>query len=442
MCSTVEVGEIETAQAAVDVALTRLQSRLDGAAPDISHDQLATLVAELTRARARCDALLLAAVGEVDARGTCVLDGALTTGAWLRAVAHETPGRAARIVRTARTLRSGLLPNTAAALTAGAISGAHATVIADATRDAPAGAVALIEAEAVQTATEGDVRATANLMRAFQHALDPDAADGAAVRRYDRAGITLSPTLSGTAVISGSADESTAAVIAAAVHAAGPPVRGDTRTASRRRLDALADICRHWLDSPGTASAGRTGRHRNQLVVTLDAFQLAASPPAPARAQAPAGTGTASPGGTLTWAGPITASTARRLGCDSLVTFVTLGPGGQVVEAGTQRRYFGTAKRAAMIARDGDTCCAPFCDRPVAWSDGHHLVPVASGGPTTVANGALPCEAHHLMLHEGHWQLQRLPVGRYRLVHPATGKTLGPEPPRAGHSRPPPQPPD
>ena len=315
-------------------------------------------------------------------------------------------------------------------------------MIADATRDAPAGAVTLIEAEAVQTATDGDVRATADLMRAFQHALDPDAADAAAVRRYERAGLTLSPTLTGVTVISGTADESTAAVVAAAVHAAGPPVRGDGRTAARRRLDALADICRHCLDSPDTASAGRTGRHRSQLVVTLDGAGLAAAPAAPAQAPAAASTDTASPGGTLTWAGWITASTGRRLGCDSLATFVRLGPDGTVVEAGSQRRFFTAAQRRAIVARDGDICCAPHCDRPVAWADGHHLVPVEVGGPTTIANGALPCEAHHLMLHEGHWQLDRLPDGRYRLVHPATGKTLGPEPSRAGHSRPPPRPRD
>ena len=70
-----------------------------------------------------------------------------------------------------------------------------------------------------------------------------------------------------------------------------------------------------------------------------------------------------------------------------------------------------------MIARDGDTCCAPYCDRPSAWSDGHHLTPVSHGGPTTIANGALPCEGHHLQLHEGHWTLERLPDGRYLMRH-------------------------
>jgi hypothetical protein len=329
-------------------------------------------------------------------------------------------------------LRSGVLPNTSAALAAGAISGRHAAVIADGVKGAPAGAVALIEPEAVATAAEGDVVATANVMRAFQHALDPDAADEKALRRYERAGITFPTLLDGGFAITGSMDESTGAAITAAVDAASPLTNGDTRTAARRRLDGLHRICRYWIDNAEPdpdVTARRTSRSRARLVVTIDHAGLA---------------GQTSPGGTLSWHGPIAASTAQRMGCDSTATFVTLDADGNVVEAGTQRRFFTQSQVLAMIARDGDRCCAPYCDRPSAWSDGHHLTPRSQGGPTTIANGALPCEGHHLQLHEGHWTLERLPDGRYLMRHRDTGKTLGPEPPRPGHNRPPPDepPPD
>ena len=154
---------------------------------------------------------------------------------------------------------------------------------------------------------------------------------------------------------------------------------------------------------------------------------------------ATAGVAGGSPGGTLSWVGRIAGSTARRVGCDAHATYVTIGPDGSVIEAGSGRRFFTAAQRRAMIARDGDRCPAPYCDRPIAWADAHHLVPVAQHGPTTVANGALPCQGHHLLLHEGHWQLHRLPDGRYQLHHPATGKTIGPEPHPPGHNRPPPR---
>ena len=57
----------------------------------------------------------------MDADGTHAYDGCLSASAWVRAVGHQTMGEAARTVRTARTLRSGVLPNTTAALAAGAI---------------------------------------------------------------------------------------------------------------------------------------------------------------------------------------------------------------------------------------------------------------------------------------------------------------------------------
>jgi hypothetical protein len=432
MCSTGNAG-VEAGVAAADTALT---AALRDGVEHLSHDQSSALLTQLRALTAKADALTLAVVGKVDADGSHTYDGCLSTGAWVRAVGHQTMAEAARTVRTARTLRSGVLPNTAAALAAGAITGRHAAVIADAVKDAPTGAVALIEPEAVATAVEGDVAATANVMRAFAHALDPDAADQKALRRYQRAGITFSPLLDGGFAVSGTADETTGAAITAAIDAAAPLVTGDTRTAARRRLDGLHRIATHWLDTATPDSdptgdtadptARRTSRSRARLIVTLDANGLA---------------GHTSPGGTLSWAGPIAATTAQRLGCDTTATFVTLDHNGEVVEAGSQRRFFTNSQRAAMIARDGDTCPAPYCDRPSAWSDGHHLVPVEQGGTTTVANGALPCEAHHVQLHEGHWTLERLPDGRYLIRHPATGRTLGPEPPRPGHNRPPPEPP-
>lgn len=161
-------------------------------------------------------------------------------------------------------------------------------------------------------------------------------------------------------------------------------------------------------------------------------------PPAPASdGFTPVGSG--SPGGTLSWVGRIAGSTARRIACDADVTTVVLDPDGEVMSAATERRYFTPAQRRAMIARDGDRCIWPWCDRPVVWSDGHHLQWYSSGGATTVENGALPCAAHHKSLHEGGWTADRLPDGRY-LVRHRDGRSLGPEPHPPGHNRPPPRP--
>lgn len=322
----------------------------EGRVRDLSHDQLSALVAGVRREQARLEAVLLTAVGEVDARGSHVHDGALSSGAWLRMRTNATPNEATGTVRTARVLRSGVLPETAAALAAGDISPQHARVITSGVADAPAAAVALIEREAVEAARSADVRAAAGVMKAFQHALDPDDADAAAVRRYERAGITLTPTLDGSLAITGTADEVSGATLATAVDAASPLLPGDRRTAARRRLDGLVAICRRYLASPDAPRTGRVGHPH--VIVTVDAHTLAAdaSAAAPGRAApdgSPKGSSNASmsgsPGATLSWIGRIAGSTARRLGCSSLATIVAIGPDGRVVEAGSQRRFFTAA---------------------------------------------------------------------------------------------------
>ncbi|HTE72085.1 MAG TPA: DUF222 domain-containing protein, partial [Actinomycetes bacterium] len=146
----VAMKQVESDSRALAAALA------DGAVRDLSHEELRELVATGRAVQALIDAVVLAAVGEVDARGSCVHDGALTTGAWLRSTVTVTPAEAAGAVRTARALRGGLLPGTVAALAAGEITARHAQVIADGIHTtssgghrgpAPAQAVALIEPE-------------------------------------------------------------------------------------------------------------------------------------------------------------------------------------------------------------------------------------------------------------------------------------------------------
>jgi hypothetical protein len=60
----------------------------------------------------------------------------------------------------------------------------------------------------------------------------------------------------------------------------------------------------------------------------------------------------------------------------------------------------------------------PDCDRPLAWCEGHHLVPWLEGGPTDLPNLALLCRAHHHAVHEGGWQLTRGPDGRFTATGP------------------------
>jgi hypothetical protein len=165
-------------------------------------------------------------------------------------------------------LRSGALPRVAAALASGDISARHAQVIATGVEGAPAGAVELIEAEVVDVAAEADVRSVSSLMRRFQHALDPESADAAAMRRWERRGLTLAPMLDGAMDIRGTADETSGAVLATAVDTIAPLEPGDARSGAQRRLDGLTEICRRFLADPDAPRRGGGGRPH--LIVTID----------------------------------------------------------------------------------------------------------------------------------------------------------------------------
>lgn len=437
-----------------------------------SHDELSTLLRVTRTVQARLQFVQLAVVREVDTRGSYTEDGALSTAAWVRMQARMTPGEAFGAVRTARVLGSGMLPATAAALAAGEVDHGHVRAIATGVEGAPVGAVALIEPEALEVARQADPRAVTALMRRFTHSLDPDAADEAALARYERRGLTLSPLPDGAVHIRGLADDVNGSLIGTAVDAASPLVPGDRRTAAQRRLDALGDICRRFLAGPDAPMIG--GGHAHVIVTVDGATVSAAAHPAPGSDDGAPGAGAGvadaaaraaslgllepddwfitdlhrpdtdspapggGPGATLSWVGPIAGSTARRVACDADVTVVLIDEHGRVTHEQRHRRFFTPAQRRAMIARDGDRCAVPYCDRPIAWSDGHHLVAWSRGGPTTAANGALPCAGHHTLLHEGGWHLQRLPDGRYLMRH-RDGKTIGPEPHRPGNNRPPPR---
>jgi hypothetical protein len=63
-------------------------------------------------------------------------------------------------------------------------------------------------------------------------------------------------------------------------------------------------------------------------------------------------------------------------------------------------------------------CVFPGCERPLAWSEGHHLWHWINGGPTNLDNLALLCRAHHRAVHEGGWQLTRGPDGQFSATPP------------------------
>ncbi len=76
---------------------------------------------------------------------------------------------------------------------------------------------------------------------------------------------------------------------------------------------------------------------------------------------------------------------------------------GMVTGHSDTRRTFTENQRLAILARDGG-CTFPGCDRPGAWTQIHHIIAWADGGPTTIDNGAMICGYHHRTFDKLGWQ--------------------------------------
>jgi hypothetical protein len=199
----------------------------------------------------------------------------------------------------------------------------------------------------------------------------------------------LSTTLDGRVAVDGMLSPEQGALALAAVRAfATPTGPEDTRTAAQRRADGFTEAIRAGLDA-GTLPV--TGGQRPHLTLTIDFSRFLDH-------RIPTG---------WTDAGTVLAGeTVRRILCDAGITrVVTLGVS-EVLDIGTATRTWPPAMRRALAVRDGG-CVAMGCDRPAAFTDAHHVVHWADGGPTSVDNGALLCRYHHDQVHNGGWALIR-----------------------------------
>ena len=361
--------------------------------------ELLALTADMSTAVNRLQAQLVRVVRAADTRRAHHLDGARTMAAWLRGHCRLAPAESAAVVSTARRLPD--LPAVAAAFGDGAITATHAAVITRAVSPArlrQARELGVDMAEVDRTlaglARETGPHVTARAVRRWVAGVDPDGAlaDAADTRRS----LTLAAGLDGRVHLRGHLDapggEAVRTALAALMNGDRPA--GDLRTHAERQAEALVTLARSSLAS---GSLPDVRGERPQVRVTIDWQSLSAARTAPGGA-----------GGTLAWAGPITAETARRLACDASVARLITGPDGLPLDVGRARRTVTAAMRRAVELRDGH-CVFAGCDAPAEYCDVHHVVHWGHGGPTSCENGALLCEGHHTACHEGGFQLSRDP---------------------------------
>lgn len=162
----------------------------------------------------------------------------------------------------------------------------------------------------------------------------------------------------------------------------------DPRSYPQRRHDALLDAgtrllrCGTLPDSGGVPAT---------VVVTMTLAQL----------ETRLGVATTSHGGLISIAA------ALRLAADAEVIPVVLGDGGGILTHGRSKRHATTRHRRVLAARDRG-CSFPGCDAPPQWSETHHIVHWAHGGPTDLTNLTLLCGFHHRTHQVMGWECQMI----------------------------------
>src|SRR5215207_8074989 len=270
---------------------------------------LAAQVLELRRLLDRLEGQWLNELAGVDARGAAGAEAGQqvgSTAAWLRNRLRLGAGTASSAVRTARALFHGPLTATAAALTSGELSPAHAQVVAAGAHPLPEQVTVEAEPVLVEAARRLDPPRLRRLLGHLLQLAHPDGTDRDRERRHARRGVWLAPTVDGMVAVDGLLEpEAGQTLLAALEPLARPADARDARSGSQRQADALTELARRHLE------AGRlpqTGGVRPQLTVTVELDSLLGHP------------GTV--GGEVGWAGPLDPQACRRLACDGAVTRV------------------------------------------------------------------------------------------------------------------------
>jgi Domain of unknown function (DUF222) len=137
-------------------------------------------------------------------------------------------GAASSLVRTAWALYRGPLPQTGQALTSGAISPAHAQVLAAGTHDLPTHTVVEAEPVLVAAARRLDPPRLRQAITHLRRVADPEGADTRAERQHQQRGVWVSSTWEGMVAVNGLLDPEAGQTLVAALEPLARPTMPPT----------------------------------------------------------------------------------------------------------------------------------------------------------------------------------------------------------------------
>jgi hypothetical protein len=115
---------------------------------------------------------------------------------------------------------------------------------------------------------------------------------------------------------------------------------------------------------------------------------------------------------------PVSVAQARLLACEAgVIPSVFNYDTGEAIELGRAARLPNQALRRKLELEQPGGCAWQGCDRPVAWTEAHHIAHWADGGETTAENLILLCRFHHGRIHTANWTVKKTGPGKALIVH-------------------------
>jgi hypothetical protein len=338
--------------------------------------------AELQRAGQALEAERLRRLSEIHRRQSHRREGYLSTASWLVAMHRLGWMAASKDIRTARSLER--MPRTKEALSTGELTPSSVQMLVWARQAHPA-QFRESEESLVQAARRLPARQLQHTISHWRQKLDWEQGLKDAERLREQRRLTVSTTILGMVRVDGDLDPETGETMLVALQNCLDAERrrrdpDDERTPTQRRVDALGEICRRWLDAPDRPLVAGERPH---VAVVVDLQSL---------------TSRGGERSEFDHVGPVHPEIVRRWACDSSVTRVITRGGSEPLDVGRRTSVVPGPMRRAVIVRDGH-CRFPSCDRPPPWCDAHHIEHWADGGVTAVSNLLLLCRRHHRLVH-------------------------------------------
>jgi Domain of unknown function (DUF222) len=331
----------------------------------------------------RLSGVLGRVVHRATARGEHLLEGC-SPSTWVAERCQISKSSAADRLCVGKQLEQ--LPRLAQALSSGEVGYQAASIVCHLQERIAEVGSRVDEEEWVGMARQWPLKALSAEAASTWHGLDPAGFNLKVEEAHERRQLFLSPC-GDMLRVDGWLEVSTGVVLKTAIEALAAPLGSDDKRSPRqRRADAAVEMAQHVLDQ---GQLRRRHGVRPQIAVHTTLAGLKAELGAPA-SQLQDGT-------------PISSQTVQRLACDGLLHRV-LKADSMVVDVGRAKRTAQPAQWRGLQARH-QTCAWTGCDRPIGWTNAHHIDFWAEGGQTNLEKMIPLCHHHHRQVHEGGWQV-------------------------------------